>query len=160
MTAEVAYKNWENLEICDMSTLLDNKSLASNPYNPVSPPYTNSSNLLNSDQFGPIHSNIPSPDIFALGGTREPHALDTPSYDECTSNPYYDVGSLPYMDSNLLVDTSDLGIALRGFLGSPLEISHTKACKIGWRTLSTVLGWIFYIKKVVARRKKGKERLC
>jgi hypothetical protein len=61
------------------------------------------------------------------------------------------------MDSNLLVDTSDLGFALRGFLGSPLEISHSKAYKVGWRTLSSVLEWIFYIRRVVARRKKGKE---
>jgi hypothetical protein len=154
----VAYKNWENLAIHDMSTLLGNKPLVSNPYNP-SPPYTNSTNPLNSDRFGPIHSNIPSPDIFALGSAREPHILDIPLYDECSSSQYYDVSPLPYMDSNL-VDTSDLGVALRGFLGSPLEISHTKAYKVGWRTLSSVLGWIFYIKRVIARRKKGKERLC
>lgn len=156
-TAEMAYKNWETLAICDMSTLLGNKSLVSNPYNPMSPPYNNSTMLLNSDRFDPIHSNIPSPDMFALGVNKEPRVIDTPLYDECNSNAYYDESCLPYMDC---ADTSDLGVALRGFWGSPIEMSHTRAYKVRWRRLSSVLGWIFYIKRIIARRKKGKERLC
>ncbi|KAJ4815653.1 Calmodulin binding protein [Rhynchospora pubera] len=153
-TAEMAYKTWENLTVCDLSALLGNKNLVCNHYNPMSPPYNNSSNILNADQFAPIHS--PSLDNFALGVQREPRIVDTPLYDD-SSNAYYDSSCLPYMDSNL---ESDLGFALRGFWGSPIEISHTKAYKVRWRRLSSVLGWIFYIKKVVARNKKGKERLC
>ncbi|KAJ3698224.1 hypothetical protein LUZ61_001929 [Rhynchospora tenuis] len=154
-TAEMAYKNWDDLTICDLSTLSGNKSLACNSYNPISPPYTNSTDLLNADQYAPIHT--PLLDSFPLGVTREPRNVDTPLYDECNSSAYYDASCLPYMDSNL---ESDLGFALRGFWGSPIEISHTKAYKVRWRRLSSVLGWIFYIKKVVARNKKGKERLC
>ncbi|KAJ3693275.1 hypothetical protein LUZ60_008755 [Juncus effusus] len=144
-SAETAYKNWENVETFESINSIPTKTLI-NPFSPMSPP---------TNQFG---LNISSPDIFALGSLKDPNLLEPSLLDESTSGAFYDANCLSYVDSNF--DSSDLGLALRGFLGSPMEISHTKAYKVGWRTVSLVWGLIFYIKKSVAKKKKGKERLC
>lgn len=71
-----------------------------------------------------------------------PSFNDTPIY-------YRPVDSLT---PSISFDTQDLGAALKGFIAT---MSKPKAYR-AWRTLSSVLGWIFYTKRIVARKKDGK----
>ncbi|KAL6893786.1 hypothetical protein ACP4OV_007884 [Aristida adscensionis] len=75
-------------------------------------------------------------------------------YEDCTSHPSFSESYFPCTDPTISFDTQDLGAALKGFIAT---ISKPKAYR-GWRTLSYVLGWIFYTKKIVAlkRKKPGK----
>ncbi|CAN6291290.1 unnamed protein product [Urochloa humidicola] len=70
-------------------------------------------------------------------------------YEDCSHPPFSDFCYNP-VDPSISFDTQDLGAALKGFIAT---ISKPKAYR-GWRTLSYVLGWIFYTKRIVARRKK------
>ncbi|CAN6302961.1 unnamed protein product [Urochloa humidicola] len=70
-------------------------------------------------------------------------------YEDCSHPPFGDFCYNP-VDPSISFDTQDLGAALKGFI---VTISKPKAYR-GWRTLSYVLGWIFYTKRIVARRKK------
>lgn len=72
-------------------------------------------------------------------------------YDDCTAHPSFSEGYYSSVDPSISFDTQDLGAALKGFIAT---ISKPKAAYRGWRTLSYVLGWIFYTKRIVAKRKK------
>lgn len=86
---------------------------------------------------------------------REPQTLDKFSnslvYDDCSAHPSFSESYYSTVDPSMSFDTQDLGAALKGFIAT---ISKPKAAYRGWRTLSYVLGWIFYTKRIVARRKK------
>lgn len=71
-------------------------------------------------------------------------------YDDCTAHPSFSESYYSSADPSISFDTQDLGAALKGFIAT---ISKPKAYR-GWRTLSYVLGWIFYTKRIVAKRKK------
>uniref|UniRef100_A0A0E0KFE8 Uncharacterized protein n=1 Tax=Oryza punctata TaxID=4537 RepID=A0A0E0KFE8_ORYPU len=75
-------------------------------------------------------------------------------YEDCTSHPSFSEDYYRCSDPSVSFDTQDLGAALKGFIAT---ISKPKAYR-GWRTLSYVIGWIFYTKKIVAlkRNKHGK----
>ena len=85
---------------------------------------------------------------------QESHTLDKFSnslvYEDCSHPPFNDIYYGP-VDPSISFDTQDLGAALKGFIAT---ISKPKAAYRGWRMLSYVLGWIFYTKRIVARRKK------
>ncbi|XP_062212877.1 calmodulin-binding protein 60 A-like isoform X2 [Phragmites australis] len=140
------------------------------------------------DDFGLSHSTIPSADIFSmepssaldpchletefnenrfqselspLGGHEAPQESQTLEkfsnslvYNDCTGHPSFSESYYSCLDPSISFDTQDLGAALKGFIAT---ISKPKAYR-GWRTLSYVLGWIFYTKKIVAlkRKKNGK----
>ncbi|CAD6207413.1 unnamed protein product [Miscanthus lutarioriparius] len=72
-------------------------------------------------------------------------------YDDCTTHPSLSESYYSSVDPSISFDTQDLGAALKGFIAT---ISKPKAAYRGWRTLSYVLGWIFYTKRIVAKRKK------
>ncbi|OEL25023.1 Calmodulin-binding protein 60 B, partial [Dichanthelium oligosanthes] len=84
---------------------------------------------------------------------QESQALDKFSnslvYEDCSHPPFSDM-YYSSVDPSVSFDTQDLGAALKGFIAT---ISKPKAYR-GWRMLSYVLGWIFYTKRIVARRKK------
>ncbi|KAL6636615.1 hypothetical protein ACP70R_024187 [Stipagrostis hirtigluma subsp. patula] len=137
------------------------------------------------DDFGLSHSTIPSTDIFSMGPSSvlNPSALDTEGspenqfqsdlplggqeapqesqtlekfsnslvYEDCTSHPSFSDSYYTCADPTISFDTQDLGAALKGFIAT---ISKPKAYR-GWRTLSYVLGWIFYTKKIVALKRKN-----
>ncbi|CAL4919869.1 unnamed protein product [Urochloa decumbens] len=142
---------------------------------------------VSTDGFGLSHSTLPSPDIFAMepstsvdpcvmdteesnetrfqsemppvGGHEAPQESQTLDkfsnslvYEDCSHPPFTDMYYSP-VDPSISFDTQDLGAALKGFIAT---ISKPKALR-GWRTLSYVLGWIFYTKRIVARRKKHEK---
>ncbi|CAD6215249.1 unnamed protein product [Miscanthus lutarioriparius] len=72
-------------------------------------------------------------------------------YDDCSAHPSFSESYYSSVDPSISFDTQDLGAALKGFIAT---ISKPKAAYRGWRTLSYVLGWIFYTKRIVAKRKK------
>ncbi|KAK3148895.1 hypothetical protein QOZ80_3AG0210160 [Eleusine coracana subsp. coracana] len=71
-------------------------------------------------------------------------------YDDSTNHPSFSDSYYSCVDPDISFDTQDLGAALKGFIAT---ISKPKAYR-GWRTLSYVLGWIFYTKKIVAQKRK------
>jgi hypothetical protein len=75
-------------------------------------------------------------------------------YNDSTNHPSFSESYYGCVDPGISLDTQDLGAAVKGFIAT---ISKPKAYR-GWRTLSYVLGWIFYTKKIVAlkRKKHGK----
>jgi hypothetical protein len=84
----------------------------------------------------------------------KPQTLDKFSnslvYEDSNQPPFNDMYYGP-VDPSISFDMQDLGAALKGFIAT---ISKPNAYR-GWRTLSYVLGWIFYTKRIVARRKKS-----
>lgn len=72
-------------------------------------------------------------------------------YEDCAAHAPFSESYYSSVDPSISFDTQDLGAALKGFIAT---ISKPKAAYRGWRTLSYVLGWIFYTKRIVARRKK------
>ncbi|CAL4928144.1 unnamed protein product [Urochloa decumbens] len=142
---------------------------------------------VSTDGFGLSHSTLPSPDIFAMepSTSMDPCVMDTEEsnenrfqselppiggheapqesqmrdkfsnslvYEDCSHPQFTDMYYSP-VDPSISFDTQDLGAALKGFIAT---ISKPKALR-GWRTLSYVLGWIFYTKRIVARRKKHEK---
>ncbi|XP_062214115.1 calmodulin-binding protein 60 A-like isoform X2 [Phragmites australis] len=96
-----------------------------------------------------------------LGGHEAPQESQTLEkfsnslvYEDCATHPSFSESYYSCADPSISFDTQDLGAALKGFIAT---ISKPKAYR-GWRTLSYVLGWIFYTKKIVAlkRKKNGK----
>ncbi|GJN22828.1 hypothetical protein PR202_gb10427 [Eleusine coracana subsp. coracana] len=71
-------------------------------------------------------------------------------YNNSTNHPSFSDSYYGCADPDISFDTQDLGAALKGFIAT---ISKPKAYR-GWRTLSYVLGWIFYTKKIVAQKRK------
>ncbi|KAL5218538.1 hypothetical protein ABZP36_019222 [Zizania latifolia] len=138
------------------------------------------------DDFGLSQSSIPSADIFSIDPSNalDPCHLETVEsngnryeselppfgqpevsqtmdkfsnslvYEDCTSHPSFSEDYYRCAGPSVPFDTQDLGAALKGFIAT---ISKPKAYR-GWRTLSYVIGWIFYTKKIVAlkRKKPGK----
>ncbi|KAG8061573.1 hypothetical protein GUJ93_ZPchr0003g16679 [Zizania palustris] len=136
--------------------------------------------------FGLSQSSIPSADIFSINPSNalDPCHLETMEsngnryepelppfgqsevsqtmdkfsnslvYEDCTSHPSFSEDYYVCAGPSVPFDTQDLGAALKGFIAT---ISKPKAYR-GWRTLSYVIGWIFYTKKIVAlkRKKPGK----
>jgi len=104
----------------------------------------------NANQFQPV---LPSD-----GGHEVPQGSQTLDkfsnslvYDDCSTHPSFSESYYSSVDPSISFDTQDLGAALKGFIAT---ISKPKAAYRGWRTLSYVLGWIFYTKRIVAKRKK------
>jgi hypothetical protein len=99
------------------------------------------------------------PPLGGHGQHQVPHALDKfPNslvYEESTSHPSFDEDYYRCPDPSVsYFDSQDLGAALKGFVAT---ISKPKPYR-GWRTLSYVIGWIFYTKRIAAlkRNKRGK----
>lgn len=98
------------------------------------------------------------PSLGGHGQTQEPHALDKfPNslvYEDSTSHPSFSEDYYRCPDPSVSFDSQDLGAALKGFIAT---ISKPKPYR-GWRTLSYVIGWIFYTKRIAAlkRNKPGK----
>ncbi len=91
-----------------------------------------------------------------LGGHAPPQVSQTVDkfsnslvYEDCTSHPSFSEDYYRCSDPSVSFDTQDLGAALKGFIAT---ISKPKAYR-GWRTLSYVIGWIFYTKKIVAMKR-------
>uniref|UniRef100_J3LUA7 Uncharacterized protein n=2 Tax=Oryza brachyantha TaxID=4533 RepID=J3LUA7_ORYBR len=96
------------------------------------------------------------PELPPLGGHGPPQVSQTidkfPNslvYEDCTSHPPFSEDYYRCADPSVSFDTQDLGAALKGFIAT---ISKPKAYR-GWRTLSYVLGWIFYTKRIVALKR-------
>uniref|UniRef100_A0ACD5X612 Uncharacterized protein n=1 Tax=Avena sativa TaxID=4498 RepID=A0ACD5X612_AVESA len=96
------------------------------------------------------------PELPPLGGygqPQEPEALENFSnslvYEESTSHPSFSEDYYHCADPSVSFDSQDLGAALKGFIAT---ISKPKPYR-GWRTLSYVIGWIFYTKRIAALRK-------
>ncbi|KAF8708623.1 hypothetical protein HU200_030002 [Digitaria exilis] len=141
---------------------------------------------VSTDGFGLSHSTLPAPDIFSMepstsldpcvleteesnenqfqpemppvGGHEAPQDSQTLEkfsnslvYENC-SHPQFNDIYYSSVDPSISFDTQDLGAALKGFIAT---MSKPKAYR-AWRTLSSVLGWIFYTKRIVARKKDGK----
>uniref|UniRef100_A0A8R7PI13 Calmodulin-binding protein 60 A n=1 Tax=Triticum urartu TaxID=4572 RepID=A0A8R7PI13_TRIUA len=100
------------------------------------------------------------PELPPLGGHGQPQeslALDKFSnslvFEESTSHASFneeDYYCRPGPDPPVSFDTQDLGAALKGFIAT---ISKPKPYR-GWRTLSYVIGWIFYTKRMAAQKRK------
>lgn len=94
------------------------------------------------------------PPLGTHGQLQQSQALDRFSnslvYEESTSHPSFSEDYYPCTDPAVSFDTQDLGAALKGFIAT---ISKPKPYR-GWRTLSYVLGWIFYTRKMVAQKRK------
>ncbi|TVU44344.1 hypothetical protein EJB05_03780 [Eragrostis curvula] len=100
----------------------------------------------------PFQSELPT--LGRHEAPQESHMLEKFSnslvYDDSTSHPSFSDNYYSCVDPGISFDTQDLGAALKGFIAT---ISKPRAYR-GWRTLSYVLGLIFYTKKIVALRKK------
>ncbi|CAM0877461.1 unnamed protein product [Alopecurus aequalis] len=98
------------------------------------------------------------PPLGGHGHPPEPHALDNfPNslvYEESTSHPSFSEDFYRCPDPSVSFDSQDLGAALKGFIAT---ISKPKPYR-GWRTLSYVIGWIFYTKRIAALKKKKPEK--
>ncbi|KAL5209737.1 hypothetical protein ABZP36_005360 [Zizania latifolia] len=183
-----AYENWKNVFSYDNETLLANPSQLFNDKPPslLENQYNQFPIQVTTDGFGLSQSSIPSADIFSidplnaldpchletvesnenqyqpelppLGQPQVSQTMDKFSnslvYEDCTSHPSFSEDYYRCADPSVSFDTQDLGAALKGFIAT---ISKPRAYR-GWRTLSYVLGWIFYTKKIVAlkRKKPGK----
>ncbi|KAF7068856.1 hypothetical protein CFC21_074570 [Triticum aestivum] len=100
------------------------------------------------------------PELPPLGGHGQPQeslALDKFSnslvFEESTSHASFneeDYYCRPGPDPQVSFDSQDLGAALKGFIAT---ISKPKPYR-GWRTLSYVIGWIFYTKRMAAQKRK------
>uniref|UniRef100_A0A453MBA6 Calmodulin-binding protein 60 A n=1 Tax=Aegilops tauschii subsp. strangulata TaxID=200361 RepID=A0A453MBA6_AEGTS len=100
------------------------------------------------------------PELPRLGGHGQPQeslALDKFSnslvFEESTSHASFneeDYYCRPGPDPPVSFDSQDLGAALKGFIAT---ISKPKPYR-GWRTLSYVIGWIFYTKRMAAQKRK------
>ncbi|XP_044985794.1 calmodulin-binding protein 60 A-like isoform X2 [Hordeum vulgare subsp. vulgare] len=96
------------------------------------------------------------PPLGGHGQPRESHALDRFSnslvFEESTSHASFneDYYCRPGPDPPVSFDSQDLGAALKGFIAT---ISKPKPYR-GWRTLSYVIGWIFYTKRMAAQKRK------
>ncbi|CAN6286335.1 unnamed protein product [Urochloa humidicola] len=177
-----AYEHWKNVFTCDKEMLVENHSQLFNMRSPPLQ-YDQFPMQVSTDGFGLSHSTLPSPDIFSMepSTSLDPPVMDTEEsnenrfqsemppvgghevpqgsqtldkfsnslvYEDCSHPPFSDMYYSP-VDPSISFDTQDLGAALKGFIAT---ISKPKAYR-GWRTLSYVLGWIFYTKRIVARRK-------
>ena len=94
------------------------------------------------------------PPLGGHGQPHESHAVDKfPNslvYEESTSHPSFSEDFYRCADPSVSFDSQDLGAALKGFIAT---ISKPKPYR-GWRTLSYVIGWIFYTKRIAALKKK------
>uniref|UniRef100_A0ACD6AB63 Uncharacterized protein n=1 Tax=Avena sativa TaxID=4498 RepID=A0ACD6AB63_AVESA len=93
------------------------------------------------------------PPLGVLGHPQEPESLENfPNslvFEESTSHPSFSEDYYLCADPSVSFDSQDLGAALKGFIAT---ISKPKPYR-GWRTLSYVIGWIFYTKRIAALRK-------
>ncbi|KAM3279591.1 hypothetical protein ACQJBY_046763 [Aegilops geniculata] len=97
------------------------------------------------------------PPLGVHGQPQESLALDKFSnslvFEESTSHASFneeDYYCRPGPDPPVSFDSQDLGAALKGFIAT---ISKPKPYR-GWRTLSYVIGWIFYTKRMAAQKRK------
>lgn len=190
VVVKLAYQHWSSVLACDARDLLGKHlhSFQSATESPGAISGF-SSPVVEADCFDLSRSSMLSPDIFSIGATRIFDDCTSPImvsaeesrgdmerfhsslvYDtidntsECSGQPFLGDDSWGhFIDSGIpAFDTADIGAAVTGFIAMSTRKTTTHSGKSykGWRMLSSVLRWVFNIKKVVASKRKlrGKEK--
>nr|CAD1839518.1 unnamed protein product [Ananas comosus var. bracteatus] len=190
VVVKLAYQHWSSVLACDARDLLGKPlhSFQSATESPGAISGF-SSPVVEADCFDLSRSSMLSPDIFSIGATRIFDACTSPvmvsaeesrgdmerfhsslvyntidNTSECSGQPFLGDDSWGhFIDSGIpAFDTADIGAAVTGFIAMSTRKTTTHSGKSykGWRMLSSVLRWVFNIKKVVASKRKlrGKEK--